>query len=92
MFCFSLKYILAVRREKQERCSLSFRDPCVSPLSPRDTAVSPALLQLLLMAIGVRHGAGDGAEQLSPLLEGPVAQWIPPLRLVPPFIEFSRLF
>lgn len=70
LYKFSLKYILAVRRETQVRWALSVRARLFPPLSPGGATVPPNLsaapLQLLLMAIGVQHGVGDGRERLSP--------------------------
>lgn len=81
LYRFSLKYILAVRREMQESWSLSVSDPSVSAALARrgrgSSSPSAGRLQLLLMAVGVRHGAGDSGERLSPLPEVPLSQWTP---------------
>lgn len=91
LYRFSLKYILAVRREMQDSWALSVRAPSVSAALTRRRHGPPnpsaARLQLLLMAIGVQRGAGDGREQLKPpLLEVPIAQWTRPLQLISPCI------
>lgn len=90
LYRFSLKYILAVRRETQVSWALSVRAPSGSATltrrrhGPPPPNLSAAPLQLLLLEFNMELEMAEIGS--APLLEVPIAQWTLLLQLISPCI------